>query len=298
MLIFGGLKREEEKLNTDVGFDRVTIVGPGLIGGSLGLALKAKGLTRHVTGVGRRETSLRAAQNAGAIDSATLNLVEGVKEADWVVLATRVGLVGEMALRAIPAMKPGAILSDVGSTKAEIVAFIEPHLRRDIHFVGTHPLAGSERRGVDAANAALFAGCICILTPTSNTDPKSLEVVSKIWQAIGARVVKMSPNEHDTVLAHVSHLPHLLAACLINSIPEDVLPFGAGGLRSTTRIAASDPELWLDILQTNRRNLLDALDRFENHLKEIRDWLCVDDHKALLAALTKAQQRRRSLEER
>jgi len=279
-----------------MGFDRVTIVGPGLIGGSLGLALKAKKLVNHVVGVGWREASLRAALAVGAIDSWTLDLAKGVKEADWVVLATRVGLVCELGIRAIPAMKSGAILSDVGSTKAEVVAMIGPHVRPDVHFVAMHPLAGSERRGVEAANAALFAGSVCVLTPTPRSNAKSLETVSAVWRALGAQVATMSPAAHDLILAQVSHLPHLTAACLLSAIGDDALPYGAGGLRSATRIAAGDPELWMDIFRSNRRNLLETIERLEKVLEDVRGFLSVGDDAALLAMLKSAQQKRQSLE--
>jgi prephenate dehydrogenase len=277
-------------------FERVTIVGPGLIGGSLGLALKAKKLVSHVVGVGRREASLRAAQAVGAVDSWTLDLAQGVKDADWVVLATRVGLVCELGIRAIPAMKSGAILSDVGSTKAEIVAMIEAHVCRGVGFVGMHPLAGSERRGVEAANAGLFAGSVCILTPTKHSNAGSLEAVSATWRAVGACVKVMSPAAHDAILAQISHLPHLAAACLLNAIDESALAYAAGGLRSATRIAGSDPELWLDIFRSNRRNLLDSVERLEKVLEDIRGVLSVGDDEALLAMLTRAQEKRQALE--
>jgi prephenate dehydrogenase len=279
-----------------MGFERVTIVGPGLIGGSLGLALKAKRLAKHVVGVGRRESSLRAAQAVGAIDSATLDLAEGVKDADWVVLATRVGLITEMGIRAIPLMKSGAVLSDVGSTKGEIVSMIEPHVRGGVHFVGMHPLAGSERKGVEAANAALFAGSVCILTPTQKTNAGCVKTISATWRSLGARVVVMSPAEHDAILAQVSHLPHLVAAALLHSIDEGAIAYAAGGLKSVTRIAAGDPELWQDIFRSNRRNLLASVEQFEKVIEDIRGWLSVGDDEDLLAALKKAQEKRRALE--
>lgn len=231
------------------------------------------------------------------MDHWTLDLAEGVKDADWVVLATRVGLVCELGIRAIPLMKNGAILSDVGSTKTEIVAMIEPHVRPGVRFLGMHPLAGSERRGVEAANAALFAGSMCILTPTKRSHVGCVAAVSAVWRALGARVTTMSPAEHDLILAQVSHLPHLAAACLLNAIDGKALAYGAGGLRSATRIAASDPALWLDIFRSNRRNLLDGVERLEKVLEDIRGFLSVGDDEALLAALTKAQKKRQALED-
>lgn len=280
-------------------FERVTIIGPGLIGGSLGLALKAGKLVKHVVGVGRREASLRAAQAVGAIDSWTLDVGKGVQDADWVVLATRVGLVCELGARAMTHMKPGSVLSDVGSTKAEIVSALEAQARAvgaSVRFVGAHPLAGSERRGAEAANASLFAGSVCVLTPTARTDRTGLEAVSRVWEKIGARVVMMSPEEHDAVLAQVSHLPHLAASCLLAALDEGALPYAAGGLRSTTRIAAGDPELWLDIFRSNRRHLVKMLERLEKVVEDVRGYLSVGDDAALAAMLKSSQEKRQSLD--
>ncbi|MHC4196474.1 MAG: prephenate dehydrogenase [Planctomycetota bacterium] len=255
----------------------VCIVGPGMIGGSVGLGLRKKRLAGQVIGVGHRRASLTKALKMGAIDTATLDLEEGVREADIVIICTSVELIPEMAAKAIPAMKRGAVLTDVGSAKRGIVEFVERARRNDIAFVGGHPIAGSERRGIGAAKADLFVGSVCILTPV-NRRAEALRRVRTMWQGLGAKVHLLSPAEHDRTLASTSHLPLLLASALVNTVGAKKLPYAGPGFRDMTRIASSDAGLWRDILLQNRRDVLQALKSFKKELDALES--AIDGKKA------------------
>jgi prephenate dehydrogenase len=276
-------------------FDSVTIIGVGLIGGSLGLALKKKGAARKVIGVGHRESSMRRALERGAIDESHLHIEDAVADSDWVVLAASVGLIPEHGRRAAARMKSGSILSDVGSTKELICAELEKVARDDLSVIGMHPLAGSERRGIEAARADLFESTVCILTPGARSKPQDVEKVSQIWQALGAKVHMLTPHEHDRLLAGASHLPHVVAAALLNSLPEDCLPFGAGGLRDMTRIASGDPDLWRDICAANRRRIVEAIERFQEEAERFQRALTAEDDELVRNLLNAAKQRRDGL---
>lgn len=252
-------------------FKKVAIIGVGLIGGSLGLAIKKKKLARSVVGIGRRRPSIQAALRCGAIDVGTKDLRSGVRDADLVIVATPVCSITKIVKKIVRDLKSGAILTDVGSTKSQIIEEIEIYLRDRISFVGSHPLAGSEKRGVNFANADLFRGSTVIMTKTRKTKSSSIKSLSQFWRSLGvARVVVKTPEEHDRIVAEISHLPHLIAAALINSISDKSLKFAAGGFKDATRIAASDPDIWRDICVTNRRQILKSLDRFERSLLRIK----------------------------
>ena len=276
-------------------FGRVTIVGVGLIGGSIGLGLKERGLVQEVVGVGRRESSLKKASGRGAIDTSTLNLAEGCQGAEIVVLAVPVSLIAEMARRAMPRLAPGTIITDVGSTKAAIVNDIERFLREEVHFIGGHPLAGSEKRGVGFARSDLFEGARTILTPTQHTSDAALKKISTFWRSLGAKVSLLSPEEHDHILAHISHLPHLVAMALVGAVPEEALSYAASGFKDTTRIAASDPEIWRDILLSNKEEVLKALKRFRQELEQKEKCLMDADQERLLKLLKSARKKRETL---
>lgn len=268
----------------------VSIIGPGLIGGSIGLGLRRKGLARAVIGVGHRRVSLRKAVKLGAIDWATLDVKKGVRDADIVILCTSVGLIPEMAARAIPAMKSGAILTDVGSTKRRIVESIESITSDGITFVGGHPIAGSEHRGIEAARHDLFKGHTCILTPTNRTP--ALQKIKSLWRGLGSKVLIMSPDEHDQILASISHLPLLLAATLVNATSTKKLRYAGPGFRDVTRIASSNPMLWRDILQQNRREVLKALSSFQKELGSLKSMMQKEGPEKLLAWLMRAKRLR------
>ncbi len=273
----------------------VTIVGVGLMGGSIGLGLRKLEPAPEVTGVCRREESLSRALATGAIDRGTLHLVQAVSEADLVIIASPVGSIGELARRAIPAMKANAVLTDVGSTKVEVVESIEEALLDRVHYVGGHPLAGSEKQGVAQARDDLYQDCTVVLTPTPRTSARALGVVGGMWQALGARVRELSPEQHDQLLAEVSHLPHLVAAELMNLVGDQALDFAAGGFRDLTRIAASGPDLWMEIYLSNAENLATLLRQFTKNLEALAGLLELKDIEHLRQRLAQAQDKRQKL---
>jgi len=276
-------------------FNQVTIVGLGLIGGSLGMALRRRRLARTIVGVSRRPASLRRAKRLGAIDWGTTDLARAASGADVVVLATPVDVIVPYGRRAARAMRPGGVLTDVGSTKAAVVRALARGLPRGVSFVGAHPIAGSERRGIEAADARLFDGALCILTPTARTDRRALRVVRRLWSPLAGRVIAMNPDRHDRLLAGLSHLPHLVACSLIGAM-TDALPRPPQSFLDMTRITQSDPDLWDDIFLSNRVHLLRAMDRFEARWRALRRLVAGSRRRALRRALAHAQSRRHALE--
>jgi prephenate dehydrogenase len=273
-------------------FDKVAIVGVGLIGGSIGLALRERKLAREVIGIGRRETVLQSAKKLGAIDRGTTSLAEGVSEAEIVVVCTPVDTVAEIALQVAEHCPPRTTITDAGSTKETIVAQVDSALtgRRDgPWFIGSHPLAGDHRTGVESARAELFDGRTTIVTPTEHSHRAATLDVTRFWRSLGADVITLSPAEHDAALAATSHLPHLVAYALAFATPKELLPLAASGWRDTTRIAGSDPNLWRPIFATNRRHMIDALDRFTEAVAVMRESLEAGDDQQLLAMLERAK---------
>ena len=280
-------------------FDKLVIVGPGLIGGSLGMAVREKGLARRVVGVGRRRESLARAVELGAVDETSLDLESAVAEADLVVLATGVELIAQQAAVVLPRMPRGALLTDVGSAKGTICrsiarAFSATSAAERVRFVGGHPMAGSERRGVVSARADLFRGAVCILTPTPITDPDgaALEIVRELWKAVGCHVHVMSPEAHDRLIAQISHLPHAAAACLVNAASDEALDLAASGFLDTTRVASGEPALWVEICMANREALLAALAALGQEMNVLARALNSGDARALEALLARAKSRR------
>lgn len=272
--------------------DTVAIVGVGLIGGSIGLALKKRRLARRVIGVGRRQSSLNEARRLGAIDQGTLKLSRGVAGANLTILCTPVDVIAEQAREAADHAPPHAIITDSGSTKVHIVARLETGLPDGVSFVGSHPLAGSEKRGVAEARPDLFDGRVCVVTQTPRTPSQALAVVKSMWRSLGARVITMSPEAHDRALAYTSHLPHLAAAALSVVLPEKYYEVVASGFRDTTRIAASDPDLWTAIFLENAQPLLEALGEYESSLRQFRMALKSGDRKALRRLWTDSKAKR------
>jgi prephenate dehydrogenase len=248
----------------------LTVVGVGLLGGSLGLAAKQRGLARRVLGVGRQRDSLEFAREIGAIDEGFLTLEEAVGEAEVVVFCTPVDQIARQVVEAGRACPAGVLLTDVGSTKAAIVRAVEGRLPPGVAFVGSHPLAGSEKRGPGHAHARLFEQRLTVITPTPRTDGEALERTRAFWEAFGSRVCVLSPEDHDRALALTSHLPHLTAAALAGILPPEVYELTATGFRDTTRIASGDPELWTAIFAQNRQAVLDGLALLETRLAEFR----------------------------
>ena len=276
-------------------FNRVTIVGLGLIGGSLGIAIRRKRLAREVVGLSRDASTLRRAKRRGAIDLGTTDAARAVADADLVILATPVDTIIPYTRRLAPHMKLGSILTDVGSTKAGIVQALERSLPAHIAFVGGHPLAGSEARGIGAAVPHLFDGAVCILTPTARTDRRALARVRRLWTSVASRVVTMSPAEHDRALAATSHLSHLVAACLTTSVPSAVCLHAAPSFLDMTRLSKSDPGLWDDIFFSNAAATLAAMDRFDRRWHALRALLAGRRRRDLRRLLRDAKRRRDAL---
>ncbi len=262
---------------TDFHIDKLAVVGVGLIGGSLALALKQAGAVGHVVGIGRGLPNLETASRLGVVDSYTQDIAAGVADADVVFLATPVQALGALAKQAMPHLKSGAILTDGGSVKQAVIDAIEPHLRDDVHFVPGHPIAGTENSGAEAAFATLYCDRRCILTPTAKTDATALDSMRSMWQLAGSQVVIMDVEKHDRVLAAISHLPHMVAYALVNAVGsydrynENILEYSAGGFRDFTRIASSDPTMWRDIALTNREALVEMMEQFETFFAELKE---------------------------
>jgi prephenate dehydrogenase len=273
----------------------LAIIGVGLIGGSVGLAAKRRGLAGRVIGAGRQLTTLELAQSLGAIDEATLDQARAAAQADFVVYCTPVDGIAAQVLAAAPQCRPGTVLTDAGSTKAAIVRALDGQLPAGVAFVGAHPLAGSEKRGPEYAQPDLFEGRVTVVTPTAATDPAAVERVVQFWRTLGARVRCMDPEGHDRALAVTSHLPHLVAAALAGVLPPDLGGLTAGGFRDTTRIAAGDPALWTAIFAQNRPAMLNALDGFTAKLAEFHQALEAGDLVALDRLLTEAKRVRDAL---
>ncbi len=272
----------------------IAIIGTGLIGGSIGLGLKERGLARTIIGVGHRKASLNKALKVKAIDEGTTSIEKAVKNADIIILATAVNLIPIFAKKIIPLMKKSAILTDVGSTKNYIVSQINNEIksrggREKPNFIGAHPLAGSEQRGIESARSDLFEGSVCVLTPTSLNSKQGITRLSSMWKALGARISIMTPSKHDEVLALVSHLPHFVASSLAGVIDEKHWKFAASGLRDTTRIASGDPELWLDISKQNKKEIIEALRSFSEEVECMINDLERGNDKKLLDRLKKAK---------
>jgi prephenate dehydrogenase len=275
--------------------ETLTIIGVGLIGGSIGLAAKRRGVCRRVLGVGRQQDSLALAQEMGAIDDTFLDLGKALAEADIAVFCTPVARIAEQVLAGAPFCREGTLLTDAGSTKTEIVRGVDGLLPEGVRFVGSHPLAGSEKRGPEHANADLFRDRLTVVTPVSHTSHEAVEQTCAFWRALGSRVRVMPPEEHDRALALTSHLPHLLASALVGILPAELHELTATGFRDTTRVAAGDPSIWKGIFVQNHQAVLEALQRFMSRLDAFRAALERGDEAALDDLLAQAKRVRDAL---
>ena len=273
-------------------WDTVAIVGVGLIGGSIGLALRQRGLTRHVIGIGRKESSLRRALECGTVTATSTDLERGVAAADVIVVCTPVESIIDHCLRASRACPAGALITDAGSTKGHICRTLGESWEGRGIFVGAHPMAGSEKTGPEFAQADLFAGRVTVLTPLPETPAADLVRAEQFWQALGSRLIQTSPEAHDEAVAAISHLPHLVSAALAAATPAEHLPLAATGWYTTTRVAAGEVELWRQILMENRGHVLRALANFEKVLSQFREALAGDDHRELVRLLETGKERR------
>ncbi|MBN2326014.1 MAG: prephenate dehydrogenase/arogenate dehydrogenase family protein [Candidatus Omnitrophica bacterium] len=275
-----------------ISFQRFGIYGVGLLGGSLGLALKRLYPDMEIVGVGRSAERLRTACKIGAIDSYTCDPSSIDPVLDALVLCTPVRLVPQILRSMLGAIKKEAVVTDVGSTKQTLVQECEEAAQGYCYFVGSHPMAGSHKTGVEAARSDLFRHKICIVTETSQTHQPAVETVVSLWNAIGMRVVRMSPEKHDQLTAYSSHLPHLTAALLCQAVKsqgEQINPVLGNGFRDTTRIAQGDPSMWVDICLENRRAILDSLSSFRHVLSELYECIESSDEDGIRDILTQAQ---------
>jgi len=275
--------------------DCVAIVGVGLVGGSIGLALRKRDLARQVIGIGRRQVSLRIARRVGAVTNTTIDLAKGAAEAELVIVCTPVGQIVDHVRKAAEHAPEGTLITDTGSTKQGIVAALDGSLARGCRFLGSHPLAGSEKTGASNADAELFEGRVALITPTANTTGEDYDRIEGLWEALGSVVIKMSPEEHDRALSLTSHLPHLAAAALAATVPEALYRISGTGLRDTTRLASGDPRLWLAIAEQNRDNMLSALEQYGRQLAALHGAIRDRDPARLEALLALAKKNRDAL---
>jgi prephenate dehydrogenase len=274
---------------------RLSILGVGLLGGSIGLAVKAAGMPCRVVGYGHRKETIQRALVVGAIDESATSSKAAVKDADLIILCTPVGLFEPLLAEIAGEIPDGAIVTDVGSTKRSVVKLGEMMLPKSAHFIGSHPMAGSEKRGIEFARADLFQGARCIVTPTERSDAEATEKVEQFWRQLGMTTTRMSPGEHDRLICDVSHLPHAVAAALIAMQGDAALTLAGKGFLDTTRIAGGDGALWRDILHDNADNLADSIERFRAQLDELLKLLDPSKRDALAAWLNHAAARRAKL---
>jgi prephenate dehydrogenase len=283
-------------------FNKVTIIGVGLIGGSLAKLMKAQKLCGEIQGAGRSRETLELAIKLGVIDHMGQGSAHAVERADLVVLATPVGTFESIVREIAPHLKKGAILTDVGSVKGGLVRTIEGLLPAGAHFVPSHPIAGREKHGVGAASEDLFRGAKCIITPTERTDAKALESVTALWTEAGMNVVIMEPEQHDHIFAAVSHLPHAAAYAMVSTVAEftagadNYTTFSGAGFRDFTRIAASSPEMWRDICLLNGKNIVEMIEQYQSALNRIKKAVKHNDGQRLEALFRSASDVRRGMQ--
>jgi prephenate dehydrogenase len=273
----------------------VAIIGTGLIGGSIGMALRQRGLADTVVGIGRRQVSLRIARRVGAVSNTTIDIDKGVSEAELIVVCTPVGRIVEHVRQAALHCPEGTLITDAGSTKRTIVEALDNSLPRGCRFLGSHPLAGSEKSGPSHAKADLFQGRVAVITPTPNTRTEDYECIEEFWEALGSVVIQMSPEEHDKALALSSHLPHVAAVALAATLPEKYFRLSGTGMQDTSRLAAGDPELWKQILMQNRDNVLNALEKYGSKLSALHAAIRDGNEEEIERILTAAKKTRDAL---
>jgi prephenate dehydrogenase len=277
---------------------KVTLLGVGLLGGSLGMALRKRELAERVHGYVRREASVQECLQTGAVDSVSTNLSEAVKGADLVVLCTPLAQMKTLTSSVLDYLQPGVLVTDVGSVKGELVAVLEPlFASRGAIFIGSHPMAGSEKMGVSAARADLFQNAVCVITPTPKSAPEYVSRTEDLWKSVGARILQLTPEVHDKLVARSSHLPHVLASHLARYVlnpagAKEQSQLCANGFRDSTRIASSSPEMWRDIVMMNKTALKQALVEYQQTLKRFETLLENDDPTPIETLFEEAKQLR------
>ncbi|MDZ4787312.1 MAG: prephenate dehydrogenase/arogenate dehydrogenase family protein [Blastochloris sp.] len=275
-------------------FQHIAIIGPGLLGGSIGLAAKEVCPDVTLSVWGRREEALHAVRETGFADRVSSSITESVEGCDLIILTTPIEVMADLARSFLPALAPGAIVTDVGSVKLCVHESLKPILGSE-RWIGSHPMAGSEQAGLAAARSDLFKRSVTVITPDDQTPPSLVSRISLFWQALGSRTVILDPALHDHLIADVSHLPHLLASVLVASIDEQSLPLAGPGFRDSTRIAAGSPALWREILISNRQAVAKSLDKFLLEAAQARDFLNSGDAAGLETILAKACQKRKTV---
>jgi cyclohexadieny/prephenate dehydrogenase len=287
---------------SDIMFNKIALIGIGLIGSSIARAVKEKQIARDVAISTRSASTLARARELGLGTSYTESAVECVNDADLVIVSVPVGASGAVAAEIAPGLKPGAILTDVGSTKGSVIRQMLPHIPAGVHFIPGHPLAGTEHSGPDAGFADLFEGRWAILTPVENTDANALSNLRAFWAALGSRVDEMDPEHHDKVLAIVSHLPHIIAYNIVGTAEDletvtesEVIKYSASGFRDFTRLAASDPVMWRDVCLHNKDAILEMLARFSEDLAYLQRAIRWGEGDKLFDLFTRTRTIRRSI---
>ncbi len=283
-------------------FDRIALIGIGLIGSSIARDVKELGLAEEVVISTRSAETLRLAEELGLGTRYVASAAEAVRDADLVIVSVPVGASEEVAKQISPNLKPGAIVTDVGSTKASVIAQMAPHIPQGVHFIPGHPLAGTEKSGPEAGFAGLFRGRWCIFTPLPDTDPRALDRLKAFWTALGSRIDEMDPQHHDKVLAIVSHLPHIIAYNIVGTADDletvtesEVIKYSASGFRDFTRLAASDPTMWRDVCLHNRDAILEMLARFSEDLAYLQRAIRWGEGDKLFDLFTRTRAVRRSI---
>jgi len=281
-----------------VQFQKITIIGVGLLGGSIGLAARKNRVAKEIAGFVRGAKNISDCEKFGATDFATTDLLAAVSNSDLIILCTPLAQMLPLAKQFLPALKRGAIVTDVGSVKAGVVRELETLVQKSgAHFVGGHPMAGAEKTGVAAARENLFENAVCVLTPTKKSNASAVRKLEQFWQSLGARVLKLDAAQHDLLVSRSSHLPHVVAATLANLVlnpanPKTQAQLCATGFRDTTRIASGSPEMWRDIALANRKNLSRSVDAFVAELKKLQSALKSGEAKALEKIFATAKSRR------
>ncbi len=287
---------------SEIQFEKIALVGIGLIGSSLARAIRRKGLTNHLAIATRRAETLEEARSLDLGDSYSTDATQAVCDADLVIVSVPVGSSGAVAEQIASALKPGAIVTDVGSTKASVIAQMQPFMPEHVHFIPGHPIAGTEKSGPSAGFAELFEGRWCILTPLPDTDEDAIARLGRFWEGCGSKLDRMDPEHHDKVLAIVSHLPHIIAYNIVGTADDletvtqsEVIKYSASGFRDFTRLAASDPTMWRDVCLHNREAILEMLSRFSEDLASLQRAIRWGDGDKLFDMFTRTRAVRRSI---
>ena len=283
-------------------FDRIALIGIGLIGSSLARVIRREGLAGEIVISTRSAATLQRAEELGLGDRYVADAAEAVKDADLVIVSVPVGSSGAVAEQIAPALKSGAIVTDVGSTKSSVISQMQPNMPDNVHFIPGHPLAGTEKSGPDAGFADLFQNRWCILTPPEGTDPRAVEKLAEFWRACGSNIDTMDPQHHDMVLAMVSHLPHIIAYNIVGTADDlqtvtksEVIKYSASGFRDFTRLAASDPTMWRDVCLHNKDAILEMLSRFSEDLASLQRAIRWGDGDKLFDLFARTRDVRRSI---